>query len=267
MIEPHDTTALITGAGNERGIGHGIARRLAAAGANVIVTDIADVVDDRLEAKAARLADEFGVTVVAASLDVTDTASISQAMSEVERRFGGLDALFNNAAAVFGAPAPLHEYDEADWSRTLDVTLNGVIRVSQAAVPLMAGRSGAIVNTASRAGKRPAELNGAYSVAKAGVIMATKVMATELAPRGIRVNAVCPGLIDTDLQVLNIALKAHLMGIADDEARQRLIDTVPLGRLGTIDEVAGLCAYLVSPQASYITGQAINVGGGLQTEL
>lgn len=257
-------TALITGAGNERGIGHGIARRMAAAGANVVITDL---VADPVHERAAQLASEFGVEVVGLSLDVTHADSIARAMGEVEQRFGGLDALFNNAAAVFGAPAPLHEYDEADWSRTLDVTLNGVLRVTQAAVPLMAGRSGAIVNTASRAGKKPAELNGAYSVAKAGVIMATKVMATELASSNIRVNAVCPGLIDTDLQTLNIALKAHVMGVTDDEARQRLIEQVPLGRLGTIDEVADLCVYLASPQASYITGQAVNVGGGLQTEL
>jgi NAD(P)-dependent dehydrogenase (short-subunit alcohol dehydrogenase family) len=256
--------ALISGAGRSTGIGQAFARGLAGRGADVVLTDI--LIDD-LEASAAALSAEHGVKVIAVPLDVTDAASIADAFEEVRRCFGGLDVLFNNAAAVFGAPTPLHEYVEEDWLRTLDVTLNGVIRVSQAAVPLMEDRRGAIVNVASRAGKKPAELNGAYSVAKAGVIMATKVMASELASKGIRVNAICPGLIDTDLQVLNVALKAHVMGVSEDEARKRLLDTVPLGRMGTVEEVADLGVYLASSQASYITGQAINVGGGLLTEL
>lgn len=257
-------TALITGAGNPSGIGQGIARRVGGLGANVVVTDIRC---EQLEESAAALRADFGIDAVAMSLDVTDSASIAEVFDLVHQRFGGLDALFNNAAAVFGAPAAIHEYAEEDWHRTLDVTLNGVVRVSQAAVPLMEDRRGAIVNTASRAGKSPAELNGAYSVAKAGVIMATKVMAAELASKGIRVNAICPGLIDTDLQDLNVALKAHVLGVDVDEARQRLVDGVPMGRMGTIAEVADLAAYLVSPQASYLTGQAINIGGGLLTEL
>ncbi len=264
MIDLSGTRALVTGAGNPTGIGQGIAGRLAGLGARVVLTDM---VEDGLEASADRLGEEHGVAALAMPLDVTDPGSIAAAFALVEREMGGLDVLVNNAAGVFGAPAPIHEYAEADWMRTLDVTLNGVVRVSRAAVPLMAGRSGAIVNIASRAGKRPAELNGAYSVAKAGVIMATKVMATELAGEAIRVNAVCPGFIDTDLQVLNVALKAHLMGVSESEARERLVGSVPMGRMGTVDEVADLVAYLASPQASYVTGQAINIGGGLQTEL
>ncbi|MCP3938619.1 MAG: SDR family oxidoreductase [Actinomycetia bacterium] len=264
MIDLTDKIALITGAGNPAGIGRRTARRFAELGARIVLTD---VVDDGLADGAARLGEEHGVGALAVPLDVTDPSSIAAAMAVVKREWGGLDILVNNAAGVFGAPTPLHQYDEADWSRTLDVTLNGVVRVSQAAVPLMERRSGVIVNIASRAGKRPAELNGAYSVAKAGVIMVSKVMATELASLAIRVNAVCPGLIDTDLQVLNVALKAHVMGVDEQEARRRLLETVPMGRMGTVDEVADLVAYLASPGASYVTGQAINIGGGLQTEL
>ncbi|MFV1991718.1 MAG: SDR family NAD(P)-dependent oxidoreductase [Acidimicrobiales bacterium] len=264
MINLAEKTALVTGAANPTGIGHGIASNLAGLGANVVLTDVSS---DDLNARASQLSDEHGVDVMALRLDVTDPNSIAEAMTQVERRFGGLDALFNNAAAVFGAPTPIHEYDEADWLRTLDVSLNGAIRVTQAAVPLMAGRRGAIVNVSSRAGKKPAELNGAYSVAKAGIIMATKVMAIELAPKGIRVNAICPGFIDTDLQVLNVALKAYVMDVTEEQARQLLVDSVPLGRMGTVAEVADLCAYLVSEQSSYVTGQAINIGGGLLTEL
>lgn len=265
MIDMTNKTVLVTGAGNPTGIGQGIARRMASLGANVVLTDL---LDGDLESAASQLSNEFAVEVVAMRLDVTDQACIAATMSEVELRFGGLDALFNNAAAVFGAPTPIHDYSEAEWLRTIDVTLNGTVRVIQAAVPLLERRHGAaIVNIASRAGKKPAELNGAYSVAKAGVIMASKVMAIELAPKGIRVNSICPGFIDTDLQALNVALKAYVMEVSEDEARQRLVDSVPLARMGTVAEVADLCAYLASDQASYVTGQSINIGGGLLTEL
>jgi NAD(P)-dependent dehydrogenase (short-subunit alcohol dehydrogenase family) len=125
----------------------------------------------------------------------------------------------------------------------------------------------AIVNVASRAGKTPAKLNGAYSVSKAGVIMMTKVMAQELAEKNIRVNAICPGIIMTDLQVGNIFLKAVVFETSVDEAEEQLKSTIPLSRIGTIDEVADLAAYLMSNQSSYITGQAINVGGGILMEL
>ena len=161
----------------------------------------------------------------------------------------------------------LHEYDEDAWKKTLDVNLTGVLRVTQAAVPLMLGAPSAVVNTSSRAGKTPARLNGAYSVSKAGVIMLTKAMALELAPHQIRVNAVCPGLIRTDLQKGNVALKAHFWQVDLEEAERRMLEDVPLGRMGTIEEVAELCVMLASPQASYVTGQAINIGGGMLMEL
>ncbi|MFQ5417821.1 MAG: SDR family NAD(P)-dependent oxidoreductase, partial [Myxococcota bacterium] len=194
-------TALITGAGKCTGIGSAIARRMAAGGANVVLTDLAggpEVMEGlgrgslaALEETAAELADAHGVQTLALPLDVTDDASVRAAMTEVGERFGRIDALFNNAGTVFGAPSPLHAYDLEAWQQTLDVNLTGVLRVTRAAVPLMQGAASAIVNTASRAGKTPAAGNGAYSVSKAGVLMATKVMAVELAPLGIRVNAIC----------------------------------------------------------------------------
>jgi NAD(P)-dependent dehydrogenase (short-subunit alcohol dehydrogenase family) len=268
--------ALITGAGKRNGIGFGIAERLAAAGVDVVISDL--VVPPRqdlpitygsleeMKSLAGELQVSYGVQALAVEMDVTSTESIDEAMSLLNRQFGGLDFVFNNAGTVFGAPQPIHRYDETSWIQTFDVNLHGVFRVSKAAVALMQGRAGAIVNIASKAGKSPAPLNGAYAASKAGVIMVTRVMALELGSENIRVNAVCPGLIKTDLQKGNIALKAHLWGINVDEAEKRLNDSVPLGRMGDIREVADVCVYLVSDNASYITGQAINVGGGLLTE-
>jgi NAD(P)-dependent dehydrogenase (short-subunit alcohol dehydrogenase family) len=270
-------TALVTGAGIRTGIGCGIARKLAACGANVVVTDLAggpDVAEgirrgslEELQAIAGELGEEYGVQALALPLDVADSASVGEMIAAVGERFGRIDALFNNAGTVFGAPSPLHTYDEEAWKRTLDVNLTGVLRVTKAAVPLMLGAPSAVVNTSSRAGKTPAPTNGAYSVSKAGVIMLTKVMALELSQHGIRVNAVCPGLIRTDLQKGNVALKAHLWGVTLEEAEQRLLETVPLGRMGTVEEVADLCVYLASERSSYVTGQAVNIGGGMILEL
>ena len=270
-------TALITGAGKFTGIGYGIARKMAAGGANVVVTDLAEAPGEtpiiplgsmeEMQRIVEKLKNDHGVEALALGLDVTRTDSVEAAMALVKARFGGLDYLFNNAGAAVGAPSLTHEYNEAAWVKTFDINLHGVFRVSKAAVPLMKGRSAAIVNLASRAAKTPAKLNGAYSASKAAVIMVSKVMALELAPEGIRVNAICPGLIKTDLQEGNIALKAVVFNTNMEEAEKQITATVPLGRMGTIDEVADLCAYLVSDQSSYITGQALNIGGGMLLEL
>lgn len=275
--EVEGKTALITGASHRTGIGCAIARRMAAGGANVVLTDLAggpEVAEgiqrgslEALEEIAAELAEAHGVPTLALPLDVTQNESVQGAVLAVGERFGRIDALFNNAGTVFGAPSPLHEYDLEAWQKTLDVNLTGMLRVTRAAVPLMQGPASAIVNTSSRAGKTPAANNGAYSVSKAGVIMATKVMAVELAPLGIRVNAICPGLIETDLQKGNVALRAHLWKLSPEEARARLLSTVPMARMGSVDEVAELCAFLASQASSYITGQALNIGGGMMVEL
>lgn len=275
--EVEGKTALITGASNRTGIGCAIARRMAAGGANVVLTDLARGPElmpgigrgslEALEEIASELAETHGVRTLALPLDVTEDESVQAAVSTVGERFGRIDALFNNAGSVFGAPSALHEYDLEAWQKTLDVNLTGMLRVTRAAVPLMQGGASAIVNTSSRAGKTPAVSNGAYAVSKAGVIMATKVMALELAPLGIRVNAICPGLIDTDLQKGNVALRAHLWQLSLEEAEARLLSTVPLARMGSVDEVAELCAFLASQASSYITGQALNIGGGMLVEL
>ncbi len=270
-------TALITGSGKRSGIGYAIAEKLAACGSNVIIADLGSNPKetlgvkagtmDEMESIAGSLKDDHDVETLAVELDVMNTDSIKRMMEVVKAQFDRVDLLFNNAGAVFGAPNQVHDYDEGAWIKTVDINLHGVFRVSKAVVPVMLGKTGAIVNMASKAGKSPPLWNPAYAVAKAGVVMLTKVMARDLASRDIRVNAICPGLIMTDLQQLRIQTEADVFGMSYDEAKDRLAKTVPMERLGDPREVADLAVYLASDQSSYITGQAVNIGGGIMMEL
>ncbi len=270
-------TALITGSGKRSGIGYAIAEKLAACGSNVIIADLGSNPKetlgvkagtmDEMESIAGSLKDDHGVETLAVELDVMNTDSINRMMEVVKAQFDRVDLLFNNAGAVFGAPNQVHDYDEGAWIKTVDINLHGVFRVSKAVVTVMLGKTGAIVNMASKAGKSPPLWNPAYAVAKAGVVMLTKVMARDLASRDIRVNAICPGLIMTDLQQLRIQTEADVFGMSYDEAKDRLAKTVPMERLGDPKEVADLAVYLASDQSSYITGQAVNIGGGIMMEL
>ena len=270
-------TAIITGSGKRSGIGYAIAEKLAGCGSNIVIADLGGKSEEtpgvklgsreEMESIAKDLGDHYKVKTLAVGLDVMRTDSINQMMQTVKERFERVDLLFNNAGAVFGAPNSVHDYDEAAWIKTVDVNLHGVFRVSKAVVPLMLGKPGAIVNVSSKAGKSPPLWNPAYAVAKAGVIMLTKVMAKDLATLDIRVNAICPGLIMTDLQQLRIQMESEVFGMTYDEAKERLAKTVPMERLGDPKEVADLAVYLASEQSSYITGQALNIGGGVMMEL
>jgi len=222
---------------------------------------------EEMEGIAAELAETFGVRAFPLEVDVTAPAAIEAMVASLRSKTDRVDVLCNNAGAAFGVPNALYTYDEGDWAKTLDVNLNGVFRVSRAVIPLMLGAPGSIVNTASRAGKVPALFNGAYAVAKAGVIMLTKVMAKELAGAGIRVYAVCPGQIQTDLEKWRFELEARLLGSTVEERRQEMIRTIPLGRIGSPEEVAELAAFLASEASSYMTGQAVNLTGGQLMEL
>jgi NAD(P)-dependent dehydrogenase (short-subunit alcohol dehydrogenase family) len=272
-------TALVTGAGKRTGIGGAIARRFAECGANIILADLGRSATnlekpanyeygsvDQMVSIAEELKSGFGVDALAVEMDVSKTDSILAALEKAKSRFGNLDILVNNAGVMIGGPSAVHDYDESAWLKTIDINLNGVFRVSKAAVPLFT-QSGSIINIASRAGKTPPPLNGAYAASKAGVIMLTKVMAHELSEKHIRVNAICPGLIQTDIQRPNIAVKAQMFGTSVEEAENRMISSVPLKRFGTTDEVAGLCLFLASDFSAYITGQALNICGGLLMEV
>jgi NAD(P)-dependent dehydrogenase (short-subunit alcohol dehydrogenase family) len=270
-------TALVTGAGKRTGIGYAIARALAASGAHVVVGDLGQNDADEGQVKTGtqgemdeivrEIMDEFPVSAMAVGVDVTDNREIGRMVEKVKTRFDHVDVLCNNAGASFGVPNAVHTYDEAAWMKTIDVNLHSVFRVSRAVLPLMMGRKGSIINTASRAGKVPPLFNGAYAVAKAGVIMLTKVMAKELAMAGIRVNAICPGQIMTDLEKWRFGLEARVFGTTVEEREKEMCKTIPLGRIGAPQEVAHLVAFLASDVSSYCTGQAINVTGGQLMEL
>lgn len=270
-------TGLVTGAGKENGIGYAICRKLAASGMNLVLADLGKEngeggpirtgTAEEMERLARQLTQEYDVEAVPVAVDVTDSGSIGRMIEKVRERFGRIDALCNNAGASFGVPNLFHTYPEADWLKTIDLNLHSVFRVTRAALPLMTGSGGAIINTASRAGKVPPLFNSAYAVAKAGLIMLTKVMALELAGMNIRVNAVCPGQIMTDLEKWRFGLEAQFYSCTVDEREQAMCQTIPLRRIGSPDEVAGLVAFLASEESSYMTGQAVNVTGGQLMEL
>jgi len=270
-------TALVTGAGKRSGMGYAIADRLAACGARVVVADLGQApeapdparpaVTAEMAAIAGELQARHGVEVLPVSVDICSTESVHRMAERVRERFARVDVLCNNAGAVFGVPNTVNNYDEAHWLKTIDVNLNGTFRVSKAVVPLMLGGKGSIVNTASRAGKFPAVFNGAYVAAKAGVIMMTKVMAKELAGQGIRVNAICPGQIDTDLLQWQLELESQILGVTREERRKEMCKEIPVGFIGLPADVANLVAFLASEASRFLTGQAINITGGQLMEL
>ncbi len=272
-----DKIALVTGSGKKTGIGYAMARKFAAEGAHVVIADFGTAEDfnadvgtgtsEEMETIAEELSSEFGVRTLAVNLDVTDTKLVQAMADTVKEEFGRVDILCNNAGATFGVPNGVHTYDEEAWTKTVDVNLHGVFRVSKAVVPLMQEKGGNIINTASRAGKVPPLFNGAYAVSKAAVIMLTKVMARELSGLKIRVNAICPGQIMTDLERWRFGLEAQFLNTTEKEQEEKMCATIPMGRIGSPKEVADLVAYLASGQSSYITGQAMNVCGGQLMEL
>ena len=236
-------TALVTGAA--RGLGYAIARRLAELGADLAVNDL-----DAATAEGA--AAGLGAAVLAVPADVTSRASVRDMVAATVRHFGRLDILVNNAGILF--PTPLERITEAEWRRTLDVNLTGVFFCTQAAIdPMRSGGYGRIVNLASTAGKTVSTLGGAhYTASKHGVLGLTRASALELAPHGITVNAVCPGLIDTEMAHENTT----------PERLEAYRTSFPIERLGRPEEVADLVCFLASEAAGYITGSAYDIAGG-----
>jgi NAD(P)-dependent dehydrogenase (short-subunit alcohol dehydrogenase family) len=220
-----------------------------------------------MDAITAELAKTYGVRTLAVAVDITDTSAIGAMVTTIKGTFDHVDILCNNAGASFGVPNTVLGYDEAAWIKTIDVNLFSVFRISRAIIPLMAGKPATIINTASRAGKVPPIFNSAYAVAKAGVIMLTKTMAKELGGGGIRVNAICPGQIATDLERWRFGLEAAFFGTTIEEREKEMCKTIPLGYIGLPRDAADLVAFLASESSRYITGQAINIDGGQCMEL
>jgi 2-hydroxycyclohexanecarboxyl-CoA dehydrogenase len=240
-------TAFVTGGAS--GIGAATARRLAAEGARV---GIGDVNEEGARAVAGEL---DGLAHV---LDVTDVESVSAAVAAVQDGLGPIDVLVNNAGTdLFSF---FVKTDPGLWDFVLGVNLRGTLAVTHAVLPgMQERRAGAIVNVASEAGRVGSQGSAVYSAAKAGVIGFTKAIAREAARYRVRVNAVAPGPIETPL--LNAAPKVY--GEIGERLKQGMIDATQLGRAGEPEEVAAAIAFLASEDASYITGQTLNVSGGL----
>ena len=240
--------AIVTGASS--GIGRATAARLAGEGASVALVDIKD---DEL---AAAMPADCGPHM-AHACDVSDEAAVRDCIASVKRRFGRIDVLCNNAGVICTA-APITEIDSAEWSRVMGVNLFGVAHFIKHAAPVMIeqGDGGAIVNTASVAGIRSGAGGNIYSASKAGVINLTMTSACDLGGYGIRVNAVCPGLVETGMT------KPVFDYARSSGKEERLGARCELRRYGRPEEIAATIAFLASDDASYITGQALPVDGG-----
>jgi meso-butanediol dehydrogenase/(S,S)-butanediol dehydrogenase/diacetyl reductase len=253
-MAPDQRIALVTGAAG--GIGRAIACALAAAGH---VLAIADLDQAGLDATAAAA----GTRCEQLVLDVTDAAAVTDAVGRVGERLGVPHVVVN--AAGISTMAQLVDVSEADWDAMMAVNAKGTFLVMRAVLPAMiARRAGSIVNIASVAGIEGAELLSHYSASKFAVVGLTQAAAKEVAPFGIRVNAVCPGLIRTAMQDREVVWEAELSGQAPDQIRQGYVDMTPLARLGSPADVARLVSFLAGDNSDFITGQSIHVDGGLR---
>ena len=249
--------AIVTGAG--QGIGRGIALRLARDGYTVLLGDVrvpqTDAVAEEIRAA--------GGKAISTGMDVTRAADRERAVETALRELGRLDVLVNNAA-IQRASAPL-EVTEEHWDAMMNVNAKSVWFMSQLAMQhFVAQTSGRIVNIASIAGKMASTLyHPVYNVAKAGVIAMTKTFAHAGAPHGVRVNCVCPGVIDTAMQDQLDAEFSRLSNRPPEQLRAERIARIPMGMMGRPEEVADVVAFLASPAARYMTGQAINISGGM----
>jgi NAD(P)-dependent dehydrogenase (short-subunit alcohol dehydrogenase family) len=268
--------AMVTGSGGEHGLGRAIARRLAADGADLVLTDIAPtgtrVVATKpastwggLEAVAAEVK-AAGQRAITALLDIRSTRQIDGVIAQALETFGRIDILVNNAGAPPGADrVPVVELSEEAWDAVLNVNLKGSFLCAKAVATVILRQKirGRIINIASDKGKVGSANLAAYCASKFGLIGFTQALAMELAPAGITVNAVCPGGLDTErLDYLGRREDGSYDATLRAERIRQLEAKVPLGHFATLNDVAELVAFLASDGAEYITGQAINVSGG-----
>ena len=247
LMSRHEGSSVVV-TGGASGIGREIARRFIAEGARVVVADIDEV-------RAKSVSDELGDRSRVAHCDVTDPASVESAIALALREFGGLDVMVNNAGVC--TLGPLHLMSDADFDQMISINLKGAFHGIRAAVAHLAS-GGSIVNIASTAGLNGAPLLGGYGATKAGIVNMTKTAAAELRPMGIRVNCVCPALVETPFS------DALISGFeAATGASAQTYFTEKQGRIGHPGDIAGVVLHLASHEADWVTGIAYAVDGGL----
>ena len=240
-----EKVAIVTGAG--QGLGWAIAKRLADDGACLV---IADINWERAQEKAALL-QKMGQEAMAIKVDVSKAKEVAHMVEQVLEKFGRIDILVNNAG-ILGPYFPVEEYPEELWDQVIAVNLKGTFLCCKAVIPIMKKQGkGSIVNIASVAGKEGNANMAPYSASKGAIITLTKTLGKELATSQIRVNAVSPALLETEMTQS-----------MTPEQRALLTSKIPMGRLGKPEEVAAVVKFLVSDEASFVTGQCYDISGG-----